>query len=216
MKINKFTLIELLVTIAIIAILASTLLPALGKARETAKSIKCKSGSKQIAIALYGYSGDYSSYFPPQAGPDPRSGLGTVYWCSYLGICGYLNHVNAGIRKSYAGTGYLPVRVFRCPNVKEKNQWADYGINVNTAGKSMIKFKNPSAIHVFSDSSSGPDEWADTTTVAISYTYTGAWCEPGYEYRISWPRHLSSANITFIDGHTASARRSAADSLVWY
>ena len=215
MKINKFTLIELLVTIAIIAILASTLLPALGKARETAKSIKCKSGSKQIAIALYGYTNDYSNCFPPESGIDPRNGTGTVYWCSYLGLCGYVP-LYSGIRQSYAGNGYVPNRVFRCPNVKEKNQWADYGINVNTAGKSMIKFKNPSAIPAFADGSKGPDEWTDTATIGISGTFTGAWCEPGYEYRISWPRHLSSANITFLDGHTASMRRNGADSIVWY
>ena len=63
---RSFTLIELLITIAIIAILAGMLLPALNKARAKAKSITCINNFKQCGFALQFYADLHNSLLPQQ------------------------------------------------------------------------------------------------------------------------------------------------------
>ena len=69
---HAFTLIELLVVVAIIAILASLLLPVLVGAKERARRANCKNSMRQFLLALHMYGDDNQQVLPSGAPNKPK------------------------------------------------------------------------------------------------------------------------------------------------
>jgi len=70
---KAFTLIELLVVVAIIVVLIALLLPALGAARRSAKTVGCLSNLRQTGVALVAYASEFGLCLPPGETPNYAS-----------------------------------------------------------------------------------------------------------------------------------------------
>jgi prepilin-type N-terminal cleavage/methylation domain-containing protein len=89
-RVGGFTLIELLVVVAIIAVLVAILLPAIGKARESARRSVCGSNVRQIMLGMLMYANENRDGFPLADGPNthgsaPSPPGGTGNYSDYLG-----------------------------------------------------------------------------------------------------------------------------------
>jgi len=133
-KNRAFTLVELLVVIAVIAILASLLLPALTHAHAKAHSTQCISNLRQWGLAFRQYSDDNKDCLPRRGqGIQPLAQIDRPEdWFNSLPP--YLN--SQSYQQLFAANQKLKPRsstVFVCPDATDpgSNHFLPYGMNMN-------------------------------------------------------------------------------------
>ncbi len=198
---KNFTLIELLVVIAIIAILAALLLPALNRARATARTASCANNLHQFGKASFMYISDYNGWAPASY----FKGVG--YWYAMF--------------KDYYG---VTEKSFRCPSEAYYVYGLagiNYGINVLSFGASaedtqkkipqkserISSFKRDSRLVMFTDTppmspdytgkirhTSGSPALFESTAPVAPVASATSWYPP-------YVRHENRANAVMFDGH---------------
>jgi len=121
---RAFTLIEVLVVTAVIAVLTGVLLPALGGAREAARTAACLSNQRQLGAAWLLYAGDYQDRAMPLAywsaadiGTGPQ-----VFWWGTHGSASSPVRPEAGFIAPYLDARLGRRSVFECPS----QAWGTY------------------------------------------------------------------------------------------
>lgn len=207
-----FTLVELLIVIAIIAILAALLLPALNRARSRAKDIKCASNLKSVGQMTLGYLDSYLFFLPP-ASSVFGSGIGRLEDAIEMNAFGRKKG-NLIAYDKVSTDIYSPRHVWACPATLNpfnwKNSSVNYGVNAYLTSLKLNQIRRPSRrmlwmdIYVSEATNSYPvaqvgDPFSTGKTASRweNMLLTGA----------AWMRHSGGFNGVFLDGHCEKFKR---------
>jgi len=209
---HAFTLIEVLVVIAIIAILAALLLPALAGAKDRARQSQCLNDFRQWGLAMKMYVNDNEDYFPRERGvnninPWPVIAAATNRDVWYNALPPEMSKPPAAwYATNTQADFYLPGNVFTCPSATFSASNAAAYPNFSRAMNSRLIIANaPTRMSVVRDP-------ADTLMV-VEATVSGEMPLPGQPSgdgrpHVKWDRasarHHGLGNGAFTDGHAAA------------
>lgn len=210
-----FTLIELLVVVAIIAIIAALLLPAIAQVRSASRKTQCQSRMRQIGVAAMAYAGDHEEVLAPCW---VSGTLSPQEWRTRYGYWGGIQYMywNAPLLGQYVDAFERVIgeempsnkrkQVFMCPSTRRSDGRTWEGtMSMNNGVTAVIN---------------GAARWADVRTVTSitnpsitvlvidgrrPFWSPTSWA--GYPSGTNdkwWPWHGGTgANMLFVDGHVA-------------
>ena len=226
-RVGAFTLVELLVVIAVIAILAALLLPALAGAKAQAARTQCLSNQKELAVAWALYTGDNKEAYALNGGDTATVSTRAHLWV-YGGNHGdpeTLTNSQYLVGAPYALFGpLLPAApIYKCPS--DKSSWAagnkivpelrSYSMNsyIGTPAANIMQplDVNPALYRVYMKSSDMVRDSPASRFVFMDVNPASI-CTPGFgvdmtlETFIHYPSslHQGQSMVAFADGHVES------------
>jgi len=224
-KHQGFTLIELLVVMAIIAILAAMLLPALSRAKAKAQKIKCTSNLHQITVGIMLYVTDNRGRLP-QYQQSNKPTLDSLFQnCRYY-LWGGKDTATRTNNAERLLTRYLGQFIAECPLDKgyrpgsgldpaiytgsfDKLYGSSYAYQtaiLDRNGKSQA-FEYPATEVLWNSKPEGLKEVSQLVMAGdftVSYAEFFTYGAPNYAYLQMHDPIKYEANVAFVDGHVAA------------
>ncbi len=197
-----FTLIELLVVIAIISLLVAMLLPALSRAKESARAAQCLNQMRQISLAVKLYADGHDDEFPRSQ--HSAFAHGQLPWGRAIA---------PELGRDYVTWTNLLTGLYHCPSDPRKYAWS-YGQNVYfelnpddddyvgspETWRRSSKVPRPAATILHGENSS-----SESGSMGADHIMAQFWTSTQEVTDVEKCRHRNRSNYSFVDGH-AQAR----------
>ena len=184
-----FTLVEILVVLAIIAVLATLLMPLAQRMSASAAAAKCSSNLREIGKGYALFSADNNGDLPYTW----NQGMSAVTEIGpYISVPGWWSMIKGE-----------PAVVTVCPsdNAKRRDGWPSYAFNIHLGDKrngprrKRVVFANPSKLCVAGDA---PSDGRGDLFLMDSQDRNADSGSKKFQWEA---RHSGGANVLFLDGH---------------
>jgi len=202
---RSFTLLELLIVVAIIAVLAAILLPALKRAKDQARTSACLNNLKQLAVAFELYRSDYDDWLPGDSD-------GVCPWIWPHRLNAYLRVADPVVRSHSTRNPFVcPAKPLTDADQFTSQPWDNPNLSYTTqfwinCGSGERCYYSMNSLLGLYPSSGDPFEWKKSirSPSRTAMYLDGFDDQATYAFPYWRARHAGRVNFVFCDGHTES------------